>query len=79
NAVRHSGADTVSVEITVADDLTIVIEDDGCGLPSDITPSGLANLRARAENASGTSTLTAGIGPDGSPVGTRLHWTVPLR
>ncbi|MGW4720950.1 GAF domain-containing sensor histidine kinase, partial [Nocardia sp. NPDC004260] len=31
NAVRHSGADTVSVEITVADDLTIVIEDDGCG------------------------------------------------
>ncbi|MGY1984536.1 sensor histidine kinase, partial [Nocardia gipuzkoensis] len=41
NTVRHSGAKSVSVEITVADDLTIVIEDDGCGIPGEVTPSGL--------------------------------------
>ncbi|MGY2126817.1 sensor histidine kinase, partial [Nocardia gipuzkoensis] len=33
NTVRHSGAKSVAVEITVADDLTIVVEDDGCGMP----------------------------------------------
>ncbi|MGY1941787.1 sensor histidine kinase, partial [Nocardia gipuzkoensis] len=38
NTVRHSGAKSVSVEITVADDLTIVIEDDGCGMPGEVTP-----------------------------------------
>ncbi|WP_280248208.1 GAF domain-containing sensor histidine kinase, partial [Nocardia abscessus] len=58
NTIRHSGADTVTVEITVADDLTILIEDNGRGLPDDITPSGLTNLAQRAEQASGTFTIT---------------------
>ncbi|MBF6470133.1 sensor histidine kinase, partial [Nocardia beijingensis] len=79
NAVRHSGADAVSIEVTVADDLTIVVEDDGCGMPTDLTPSGLANLARRAEQAAGTFTVTAATGPHGSPVGTRLCWQVPLR
>ncbi|MGW4720179.1 ATP-binding protein, partial [Nocardia sp. NPDC004260] len=79
NAVRHSGADTVSVEITVADDLTIVIEDDGCGVPSDVAPSGLTNLARRAEEAAGTFTITAGTETDGRTAGTRLCWQVPLR
>ncbi|WP_169810754.1 sensor histidine kinase [Nocardia beijingensis] len=79
NAVRHSGADTVTIEITVADDLAIIVEDDGCGLPTDITPSGLTNLARRAEQAAGTFTLTAGTGPDGRAAGTRLCWQVPLR
>ncbi|MFI5541976.1 sensor histidine kinase, partial [Nocardia sp. NPDC051900] len=79
NAVRHSGADTVSVEITVADDLTIVVEDDGCGVPTDVAPSGLTNLARRAEESAGTFTITAGTEPDGRTAGTRLCWQVPLR
>ncbi|MBF6223400.1 GAF domain-containing sensor histidine kinase, partial [Nocardia abscessus] len=78
NAVRHSGAESVSVEITVADDLTIAVEDDGCGMPQDITPSGLTNLAQRAEEAAGTFSVTTGDGPEGKP-GTRLCWKVPLR
>ncbi|WP_174187357.1 sensor histidine kinase [Nocardia barduliensis] len=74
NTVRHSGAASVSVEITVADDLTIVVEDDGCGMPGEVTPSGLANLARRAEDASGSFTVAAGAG-----TGTRLCWKVPLR
>ncbi|WP_249645585.1 sensor histidine kinase [Nocardia sputi] len=78
NTVRHSGAESVSVEITVADDLTIVIEDDGCGMPREVTPSGLTNLAQRAEQAAGTFSVTPGNGPEGKP-GTRLCWKVPLR
>ncbi|MBF6195935.1 MULTISPECIES: sensor histidine kinase [Nocardia] len=79
NAVRHSGADAVTIDITVADDLIIVVEDHGCGLPPDVAPSGLTNLARRAEEAAGTFTLTAGTGPDGRAAGTRLCWQVPLR
>nr|WP_324193406.1 histidine kinase [Nocardia abscessus] len=45
----------------------------GLSLPNDVTPSGLKNLVRRAEDAGGTFTITAGNGPDESPVGTRLH------
>ncbi|MGY1901121.1 histidine kinase, partial [Nocardia gipuzkoensis] len=62
----------------VADDLTIVIEDDGCGIPGEVTPSGLTNLAQRAEQAAGNFSVTTGNGPEGKP-GTRLCWKVPLR
>ncbi|MEU2036536.1 sensor histidine kinase [Nocardia amamiensis] len=78
NAVRHSGAESVSVEIAVADDLTILVEDDGCGMPENVTPSGLTNLARRAEEADGTFTIGSGTGPEGSTAGTRLCWKVPL-
>lgn len=74
NAVRHSGAATLTVEIDVADDLIMVISDDGCGIPADITPSGLNNLARRAEQADGTFTFL----PQTDDSGTRLHWSVPL-
>ncbi|WP_405138009.1 GAF domain-containing protein [Nocardia sp. NBC_01388] len=74
NAVRHSGAAVLTVEIDVADDLTIIITDDGCGIPDDITPSGLHNLTARAEQADGHFTMER----SGEYGGTRLHWSVPL-
>ncbi|MBF6301931.1 GAF domain-containing protein [Nocardia amamiensis] len=78
NAVRHSGAESVSVEIAVADDLTILVEDDGCGMPENVTPSGLTNLARRAEEADGTFTIGSGTGPEGGAAGTRLCWKVPL-
>jgi hypothetical protein len=49
NVVRHAGARTVSVSVTVDDDLTIGVTDDGVGIGGDVTRSGLANLAARAE------------------------------
>ncbi|MBF6213341.1 GAF domain-containing sensor histidine kinase [Nocardia puris] len=80
NAVRHSGADIVGVEITVADDLTIVVTDNGWGVPHHVVRSGLRNLEQRAQKAGGQFTLTAADRPaegTGLP-GTRLCWTVPL-
>lgn len=73
NVVRHAGASTVNVSVTVDDNLTIVVVDDGRGCPSETTRSGLANLAARARECGGE--LDIGAGPAG---GTRLTWSVPL-
>ncbi|WP_433663644.1 sensor histidine kinase [Nocardia sp. CA-128927] len=81
NAVRHSGADTVAVEISVDDDLTIVVTDNGWGIPNHVVRSGLRNLEQRAEKADGQFIIgTAGnTTEDGDAMpGTRLCWSVPL-
>ncbi|MBF6176628.1 GAF domain-containing sensor histidine kinase [Nocardia blacklockiae] len=74
NAVRHSGATALTVTVTVADDLTLVIEDDGRGLPADLTPSGLTNLADRAAEADGHFDIS----PRDIGTGTRVCWTAPL-
>ncbi|WP_068017240.1 sensor histidine kinase [Nocardia mexicana] len=76
NTVRHSGATTVTVTVTVADDLALLIEDDGRGIPADITPSGLTNLARRAEQVGGD--FDTGPADSSSGRGTRLRWTAPL-
>ncbi|EHI14334.1 GAF domain-containing sensor histidine kinase [Mycolicibacterium thermoresistibile] len=74
NAVRHGGATDLSVDVSVDDDLTIEVTDNGRGFPEgEVTESGLANLRHRARHAGGT--LEVHNRPDG---GARLHWSVPL-
>jgi signal transduction histidine kinase len=73
NAVRHAGATTLTVIVRVEDDLTVEVVDDGSGMPADVTPSGLANLRARAAEVGGE--LVIGAAPGG---GTALRWTAPL-
>ncbi|TXH21933.1 MAG: GAF domain-containing protein [Mycobacterium sp.] len=73
NAVRHSGATTLTVRVTVEDDLTIEVTDNGRGMSEEVTPSGLTNLRRRAEESGGTFRVTSA--PDG---GTVLHWSAPL-
>ncbi|MFD7844899.1 GAF domain-containing sensor histidine kinase [Nocardia sp. NPDC059764] len=75
NAVRHAHAETVAVTIDVSDDLTVLIADDGRGIPADITPSGLQNLARRAEQLGGT--FSFGSNPDSE--GTLLRWAVPLQ
>jgi signal transduction histidine kinase len=74
NAVRHSGATHLNIEVVVADELSIDVTDDGCGIPADNQrQSGLANLRRRAEQVGGTCRVTSA--PTG---GTVVHWTAPL-
>jgi signal transduction histidine kinase len=74
NAVRHSGATQLSVEVAVADELDIMVTDDGCGISADNgRRSGLANMASRAEQIGGRCLLAT---PPGG--GTEVHWTVPL-
>jgi signal transduction histidine kinase len=74
NALRHSGASRLTVEISVADMFILNVIDDGCGIPAGNTRhSGLANMKRRAEQLGGTCEITSL--PAG---GTRVHWVAPL-
>ncbi|UKD56699.1 GAF domain-containing protein [Amycolatopsis sp. FU40] len=74
NAVRHAGASALSVSVAVRDEVVrISVTDDGTGLPEGVSPSGLGNLRERAESVGGEFTL--GTRPGG---GVRLDWSAPL-
>ncbi len=74
NALRHSGASRLTVEISVADMFTLDISDNGSGIPADNSRrSGLANMNYRAEQLGGSCEIT---NPPGG--GTRVHWIAPL-
>ena len=73
NVVRHAGATALTVTVRVEDDFSIEVLDDGCGMPATVTPSGLTNLRVRAEEVDGHLTITEAPGG-----GTLLHWWAPL-
>jgi len=78
NVVRHAGASTTSVEVTVTDtDLVVTVIDDGTGAGTGerLGGQGLASLRHRAEALGGT--LEVGAGAEGT--GTTVCWQVPLR
>jgi two-component system, NarL family, sensor histidine kinase DevS len=73
NVVRHAEATTLTVSVTVADDVCIEVIDNGKGISGDITGSGLTNLRRRAEDVGGTFTI------DQTPTGgCKLRWCAPL-
>ncbi|MEN3533586.1 GAF domain-containing protein [Microbispora sp. ZYX-F-249] len=74
NLVRHARATRADVAVHAGDRrLTLVVEDNGVGIPAEGRRSGLRNLADRAEQLGGAFTL-------GSPEagGTRLEWSVPL-
>jgi signal transduction histidine kinase len=73
NAARHAAASQVGIVVTADQDLTVVIQDDGAGIPADRAWSGLANLTERAAELGGSLQVEAA--EDG---GTRLEWRVPL-
>ena len=73
NVVRHGDATTLTVNVTVDDDVCIEVIDNGRGISGEITGSGLTNLRRRAEDVGGTFTT------DQMPTGgTKLKWCAPL-
>jgi signal transduction histidine kinase len=73
NAARHANATTLTVSVSVGDDLSIEVIDDGRGIPDDVTESGLTNVRRRADDVGGSFTVEQM--PAG---GTRLRWSAPL-
>jgi signal transduction histidine kinase len=72
NVVRHARARRVTVSVAIADQVCVVVTDDGRGLPPVTVRSGLANLAARAERRNGTLACTS------SDAGTEIQWRVPL-
>lgn len=73
NAVRHGGATEVTIVVEVADDLRIEVTDNGSGIHGELTPSGLTNLRRRAESSGGTFTID-----NAASGGAVLTWSAPL-
>ncbi|WP_066370249.1 sensor histidine kinase [Herbidospora mongoliensis] len=74
NLLRHARASAAGVLVEVRDgQVTLVVTDNGIGMPRDGHRSGLRNMRERAEQRGGS--FTAQSPAEG---GTRLSWTVPL-
>ncbi|PRY41128.1 histidine kinase/DNA gyrase B/HSP90-like ATPase [Geodermatophilus tzadiensis] len=76
NVVRHAGATRVAVTVDAGDEgphgeVTVVVTDDGRGLPAVSVRSGLANLAERAAWHHGR------LATAGGPTGTQVTWTVP--
>lgn len=74
NVVRHARARECTVTLEAGDSrLVLTIDDDGVGLPSEMTPGvGLTSMRERAEEVGGSFEIAAG--PDG---GTQMRAVFP--
>lgn len=73
NAVRHSMADHISVEVALVEDSVVVlVEDDGVGMADAGRRSGLQNLTERAAARGGAFTVDSVSGA------TSARWTVPV-
>jgi len=76
NAAKHAQATTVSVIVTVADEVTLEVIDDGTGTETPLAAGsgmGLANMRSRAEKLGGTFEMHNVPGG-----GARVAWRVPV-
>ena len=74
NAARHAEAGAVSVFLSVTDEISVTVRDDGRGLPEQVVESGLANMRQRAERLGGRCVVSSTAGS-----GTTVEWSVPLQ
>jgi signal transduction histidine kinase len=74
NVVRHSGASKVVVRIERdKSGLCLSVQDNGCGIPPDVTRRGLRNLADRATAIGGTCEVRS------TPsTGTSVIWQVPI-
>ncbi len=73
NAARHAHASRVEVHITLEDELSVLVADNGVGIRDPGRLSGIANARARAELLGGSLDVSAAEGG-----GTRFEWRVPV-
>ena len=73
NVARHAAASSVSVTVEVADDVSVVVTDNGRGIPEGVGRSGLGNLARRAEGRGGTFRVGSG-----ATSGATVEWRVPL-
>ncbi len=75
NVARHAHAGATVVHLVADDDqVRLLVEDDGRGLPEHLTVGdGLTNIRDRAVALGGNATVTPRV-----PRGTRLTWTCPV-
>lgn len=74
NAVRHSGATNLTIDLVIGDDLTLSVIDDGRGIPAgNQRSSGLVNMQRRADEVGGSCRI---VTP--TEGGTQVHWTAPL-
>lgn len=74
NAVRHAHATAVTVLVAATpSEVTLVISDNGGGIPAGVPRSGLRHIVDRATGCGGSTTI------DTSPeTGTTITWRVPL-
>jgi signal transduction histidine kinase len=74
NIAHHAHADHVRVAVTVSNDVTLTVSDNGVGVPAEVLGGrGLNNMRERARSLGGESTI--GVEPSG---GSLLTWRVPI-
>jgi signal transduction histidine kinase len=73
NASRHSGASRVEVVVSAAEEVRVLVTDDGRGMGEGVRESGLGNMRERALKHGGTLTVTSTEGE-----GTTVDWRVPI-
>ncbi|MGO4186609.1 GAF domain-containing protein [Pseudarthrobacter sp. TAF60_1] len=74
NAVRHSGADSIRVSVSVDDGFVYVrVQDNGAGFSVRTPGNGMTNMQHRASKLGGTFEVTSS--PD---TGTALTWKAPV-
>jgi PAS domain S-box-containing protein len=73
NSARHAHASRVEVHVSVDEDLSVLVADNGIGVGQPGRMSGIANSRARAELLSGSLDISPAEGG-----GTVFDWRVPL-
>jgi signal transduction histidine kinase len=76
NVARHAAARHVDVEVTAAEDVVLVVRDDGRGFTAstDGPGRGLRNMRSRAERLGGYFHVAPAANG-----GTKLEWRVPVK
>jgi signal transduction histidine kinase len=76
NVARHARASNVDVDVSASTSfVTVVVSDDGVGLPAGGRRSGLDNLARRARDLGGAFTARSKAAPE---TGTVIEWKVPL-
>lgn len=74
NVIKHAGADTITVTTgSTADEVFVIVSDNGTGLTGERQGRGLTNMRARARALGATLELT------GTATGTRVRLALPRR